>query len=224
MLPDNADNTLKNAQKIVLRPKKSLIRNKVGGADPEDYFTFRLKKSSNIRLALTNLRADAGIELLDRKGKSVASSISRGNRKKTIKFNELEKGKYFIRVYQMKGRTQYKLRFSGKPTSTPPKSTPHPFIRDVVALTNAERAKAGLTPLKLNEKLNKASYEHSRDMATGDFFEHTGADGSSPFDRLKANNYRYKSAAENIGAGYSSPESVVRAWMNSPGHRDNILN
>ena len=98
------------------------------------------------------------------------------------------------------------------------------FIEQVVKLTNNERAKAGLPPLKLNNKLVNAAQDHSSDMAQDDFFSHTGADGSSIGDRVKGSGYQYSRTGENIAAGQPTPEAVVRGWMNSPGHRANILN
>jgi uncharacterized protein YkwD len=65
---------------------------------------------------------------------------------------------------------------------------------------------------------------HSQDMATNNYFEHTSLDGRSPFQRMTDAGYRYSTAAENIGAGYSTPAAVVEGWMNSSGHRANILN
>ncbi|MBF2063102.1 MAG: CAP domain-containing protein [Calothrix sp. C42_A2020_038] len=98
------------------------------------------------------------------------------------------------------------------------------FINRVVQLTNAERQRAGLQSLKFNGRLAVAAQKHSVDMAMQDFFSHNSKDNSSPFDRIKATGYRYSRAAENIYAGGSTPEDVVRGWMNSPGHRKNILN
>ncbi|MBW4670298.1 MAG: CAP domain-containing protein [Cyanomargarita calcarea GSE-NOS-MK-12-04C] len=97
------------------------------------------------------------------------------------------------------------------------------FINRVVELTNVERQRAGLPPLKFNGRLAVAAQKHSVDMAMRDFFNHKGEDGSSPFDRIKATGYRYSRAAENISAGNSTPEDSVKGWMNSQGHRKNIL-
>ncbi|WP_127081260.1 CAP domain-containing protein [Dulcicalothrix desertica] len=98
------------------------------------------------------------------------------------------------------------------------------FINRIVELTNAERQKAGLSLLRLNSQLAVAAQKHSSDMAVQDYFNHQAKNGSSPFDRIKATGYRYSRAAENIYAGGSTPEDAVKGWMNSPGHRQNILN
>ena len=98
------------------------------------------------------------------------------------------------------------------------------LIKQVVKLTNNERAKAGLQPLRLNNQLVDAAQDHSDDMARDDFFSHTGADGSSVSDRVRASGYQYSTTGENIAAGQTTAAEVVRGWMNSPGHRANILN
>ena len=98
------------------------------------------------------------------------------------------------------------------------------LIEQVVELTNIERAKANLQPLKLNDKLSNAAEDHSNDMAQDNFFSHTGVDGSTVSDRVKNNGYEYSRVGENIAAGQTSAAEVVEGWMNSPGHRANILN
>jgi uncharacterized protein YkwD len=98
------------------------------------------------------------------------------------------------------------------------------FINRVAKLINIERTEAGLDTLKVDSQLSQAAQIHSRSMARNDFFSHSGIDGSSPFDRIEDTGYDYSTAAENIAAGYQTPEAVVQAWMGSRGHRENILN
>lgn len=104
---------------------------------------------------------------------------------------------------------------------------PDDFKSRVVDRTNSYRAQHSCPALVVNNKLNTAAQGHSDDMAYNDFFSHTGSNGSTPAQRLKAVGYEYWSAAENIAAGYTSPESVVDAWYNetppNDGHRKNIL-
>ena len=94
----------------------------------------------------------------------------------------------------------------------------------VVTLTNAERAKAGCGPLAVNATLTAVAQAHSQDMATNNYFDHNSQDGRTPFDRMTAAGYRYSTAAENIAAGQRTAQDVMTGWMNSPGHRANILN
>ncbi len=88
----------------------------------------------------------------------------------------------------------------------------------VIELTNHERAKRGLRSLTWNEQLFKAAQGHCVGMARGDYFDHRQF-----VDRVKEEGYPSPRIAENIAAGSSTPEQVVRNWMNSPGHRRNIL-
>ncbi|MGK7917376.1 MAG: CAP domain-containing protein, partial [Prochloraceae cyanobacterium] len=98
------------------------------------------------------------------------------------------------------------------------------FINQVVELINVERTQAGLDSLQIDSQLSQAAQVHTESMANDDFFSHFGVDGSSPFDRIRDTGYQYSVAAENIAAGYQTPEAVVEAWMGSAGHRANILN
>ncbi|WP_462186179.1 MULTISPECIES: CAP domain-containing protein [unclassified Frankia] len=93
----------------------------------------------------------------------------------------------------------------------------------VVTLTNAERAREGLAPLTVDDRLAAAAEAHSVDMATRGFFAHTSPEGRTVSDRVSALGYRYAQVAENIAAGQNSADEVVTGWMNSPGHRANIL-
>ncbi|WP_156724961.1 sigma-70 family RNA polymerase sigma factor [Streptomyces apocyni] len=93
----------------------------------------------------------------------------------------------------------------------------------VLAIVNAERAKAGCGALKHDDRLARAAQLHSEDMSANNYFDHTSQDGRSFSDRATAQGYP-QPGAENIARGQNSPEAVMSAWMNSPGHRANILN
>jgi uncharacterized protein YkwD len=94
---------------------------------------------------------------------------------------------------------------------------------EVLRRVNAERAAAGLKPLARAPELDLAALRHTEDMARGNFLGHTGSDGSDPVARLRAAGYVPLAWGENVAAGFTSAESVVAAWMKSPGHRANIL-
>lgn len=98
------------------------------------------------------------------------------------------------------------------------------FEQQVFDLTNQQRVQNGLLPLTLNLTLNDVAEKHSQDMSTRNYFSHQGLDGSQPWDRMRAEGYNYSRAAENIAFGQPTAQDVVNAWMNSPGHRQNILN
>ncbi|MFE0673367.1 sigma-70 family RNA polymerase sigma factor [Streptomyces sp. NPDC058867] len=116
-----------------------------------------------------------------------------------------------------------------KPTrtasSTPQaQSAPTGTVGQVVALVNEERASAGCGPLAADSLLNQAALGHSQDMAARDFFDHTNPDGADPGQRITAAGYRWSTYGENIAKGQQTPAAVMDSWMNSPGHRANILN
>jgi uncharacterized protein YkwD len=97
--------------------------------------------------------------------------------------------------------------------------------QQVIDLTNQQRRQNGCeVALVLSPQLAAAASAHSRDMALHDLFSHTGSDGSTMVSRIVATGYSYSQLAENVAAGRSTPEEVVAGWMNSAGHRANILN
>ena len=112
-------------------------------------------------------------------------------------------------------------------TSKPATSTTNgdysAFQKKVVELVNAERAKAGLKALKMNTELSKVATLKSQDMAKNNYFDHNSPTYGSPFDMMKKYGISYKTAGENIAMGQTTPEQVMNGWMNSPGHRANIL-
>ncbi len=110
-----------------------------------------------------------------------------------------------------------------KPTPGIDPVTGMSFEERVVELTNQFRAENGLAPLTLNTQLTNAAETHSKNMASQDFFSHTGLDGSQPSDRAQSAGYSSQFVGENIGAGYTSPEKAVEGWKKSPGHRANML-
>ncbi|MEH7378901.1 CAP domain-containing protein [Bacillus sp. JJ1533] len=97
------------------------------------------------------------------------------------------------------------------------------FEQEVVTLTNKERAKYGLQPLKIDLKLSEVARTKSSDMKKNGYFSHTSPTYGSPFDMMKQFGVQYRAAGENIAKGQPSPQEVVNAWMNSDGHRKNIL-
>jgi uncharacterized protein YkwD len=94
----------------------------------------------------------------------------------------------------------------------------------VLASINAARAKAGCKPLRFDARLMAAAKSHARAMAEQNFFGHSGRDGSRFPARLQRQGYAYRTAAENIAAGQTSAGAVVKSWLQSAGHRRNILN
>ncbi|MET7729783.1 CAP domain-containing protein [Streptomyces sp. NPDC005402] len=96
-------------------------------------------------------------------------------------------------------------------------------VDEVVGLTNRERARAGLRPLGVDPLLARAAQAYSTDMAVRAFYSHTSPEGTQPWDRAAAAGSTRRSIGENIACGQRSATEVVEGWMNSPGHRANIL-
>lgn len=98
------------------------------------------------------------------------------------------------------------------------------FEEQVVALVNEQRAANGLQPLTLSSALSNAARAKSQDMHDNHYFAHESPTYGSPFEMLTSFGISYRAAGENIAMGYATPEAVMNAWMNSSGHRANILN
>ena len=119
----------------------------------------------------------------------------------------------------------YDLIYPGQQINIPTvSSSVTAFESEVVRLVNAERAKQGLSPLTQDWQLSRVARYKSQDMRDLGYFSHTSPTYGSPFQMMKSFGISYRTAGENIAKGYSTPEAVVKAWMNSPGHRANILN
>lgn len=102
-------------------------------------------------------------------------------------------------------------------------STQSDFAAQVVKLVNAERAKAGLGALASDALLDKVAVAKVKDMSNNNYFDHQSPTYGSPFDMMKQFGVTYSYAGENIAKGQKTPQEVVTAWMNSEGHRANIL-
>jgi uncharacterized YkwD family protein len=98
------------------------------------------------------------------------------------------------------------------------------YEQQVVDLCNAERTKNGLPPLSLNADLAHMAHVKAQDMRDKNYFDHNSPTYGSPFQMMKTFGISFSYAGENIAAGQPDPQSVVNSWMNSPGHRANILN
>jgi uncharacterized protein YkwD len=118
-----------------------------------------------------------------------------------------------------------------KRTTSPPTTQPKPpgtglapDESQVLTLVNQQRKAAGCAALTVDPILVAVARAHSTDMAVRGYFDHTSPDGKSPFDRMREAGYKGGLMGENIAAGQPTPAAVMTAWMNSPGHRANILN
>jgi uncharacterized protein YkwD len=195
----------------------------------EDWIVFEAVADATYRIETVNLSTgtDTVLELYTSDGSTRLAANDDGGegRASLLEYTFSQAGSYAIKVRPYGG--------AGDPGSTydvqveqltMPDDDEQKFTEQVIALTNQERAQHGCPALTANDQLTNAAQGHSSDMAINDYFSHTGLDGSSPFDRMAREGYEYSRAAENIAVGYTTPERVVEGWMNSEGHRKNILN
>lgn len=108
-------------------------------------------------------------------------------------------------------------------TATTAASTASTVQEQVVALVNRRRAEHGCGAVRVNSRLTQAAQLHSQDQAANSTMSHTGSDGSSPWDRAERAGYP-DAIGENVAMGYATAAAVMDGWMNSDGHRANILN
>jgi uncharacterized protein YkwD len=242
----------RSIKNIRLKPEKTInptsssisYTGKLGKNNLDDIYRFKLSDHSSLSIKLDGgLGAKTNLELVqDRNlneyldpGEIVARSRSIRSKGGAVTLSDVSPGTYFLRVSMQQGGRQVNYSLTSvvnpltpAPSSTTapqsPPSTGNPLIDQVVQLTNNFRVQNGLQPLSYNLKLASSAQAHSQSMALQDFFGHTSKDGLSPFDRIRAAGYQYSAAAENIAAGYTTAERVVEGWINSPGHRANMLN
>ena len=98
------------------------------------------------------------------------------------------------------------------------------FENEVIRLVNEIRAENGLKPLSANWELSRVARFKSQDMVDNRYFSHTSPTYGSPFQMIRSFGLSFRTAGENIAYGQRTPQAVVDAWMNSSGHRANILN
>jgi len=96
-------------------------------------------------------------------------------------------------------------------------------VEDLLEYTNLERQQLGLQSLKLDSKLNNAAYSKATDMFSNNYWAHTSPSGVQPWSFIVDSGYDYIYAGENLARDFNNSKSVIKAWMNSPTHRDNII-
>ena len=119
----------------------------------------------------------------------------------------------------------YDLIYPGQVINLPERdSSGEAYEKEVIRLVNKERAKRGLGELTYDWQLSRVARYKSQDMSDNGYFSHNSPTYGSPFEMMKSFGISYRTAGENIAKGQASPAAVVNAWMNSQGHRANILN
>ncbi len=137
--------------------------------------------------------------------------------------------KYHVGLSEIKGAnphiTNPDLIYPGQVLNIPTTdSSVTSYEKEVVRLVNEQRAKHGLKALTYDWELSRVARYKSQDMKDNGYFSHTSPTYGSPFQMMKSFGISYRSAGENIAKGQATPAAVVNAWMNSSGHRANILN
>lgn len=136
--------------------------------------------------------------------------------------------KYQVGVSEIiAANTQFKnpnLIYPGQKVYVPLYDQAKSIEKQVIELTNQQRVNHGLKPLEYNWELCRVTRKKSQDMMNINYFSHTSPTYGSPFDMMKSFGVSYKSAGENIAKGQKTAQAVVTGWMNSPGHKANILN
>lgn len=192
--------------------------------------TIKIKKKDKV----------TGYQVYVKKGKKGKYRLWTFSFKRTFKIKKLKAGSEYyvkIRAYRTKRLQIKKGKFSGAkkikkykkakpatsptPTPTPSATTDKDYAQQVLTLVNSERAKEGLSPLTLDNNLNEVAMTRAREIVQS--FSHTRPDGSDCFTALSEKNIKFLTAGENIAAGQQTPAGVMNSWMNSEGHRANIL-
>ena len=137
--------------------------------------------------------------------------------------------KYEVGLSEIKGANPHianpELIYPGQVLNIPKTDTAVlNYENEVIRLVNEIRVKNGLNTLKADWELSRVARYKSQDMKDNNYFSHTSPIYGSPFTMMKNFGISYRSAAENIAKGQTTPQAVVNAWMNSSGHRANILN
>ena len=98
-----------------------------------------------------------------------------------------------------------------------------PAVQEFIRLVNAKRRSIGCPELKWDKQVALVALEHSKDMVSRNFFGHNNTDGKGPFERLQESKVLFSAAAENIASGPKTGRQVFEIWLNSPRHRNNML-
>jgi uncharacterized protein YkwD len=217
------------------------VRNQVSASNPADLFRVNLGSSQLLNIKFRSRGHAAQINLIHDQNQNglvdsnevVKQAAMRSGKSGSIQVPSTPAGTYFIQVNKSgQGTSKYQFKLVAAPNASGNTTTtnsninaPDPsIVSQILSLTNKFRQENGLAPLRLNNQLTNAAQTHTQNMALQDFVSHTGADGSLVSQRVSATGYKWSLVAENIAAGYQTAADVVQGWINSPGHRANLLN
>jgi uncharacterized protein YkwD len=232
----NSDINLNAAKPLELNPNSTSHRGYLGTSSQNDIFRLQLNGRSSLNVQVKSQASKSRLQVIrDRNNNGqidlgeIVSGRAQAGQDNALRINNASAGTYYLRVFNKSDKSSsYTLKVRAKQADKqnlelPASNLSGSFTDQVLTLTNNFRAANGLSPLKFNSQLMASAQAHAEDMALGDYFSHYSLDGRTPFDRIKSTGYRYTLAAENIAAGYGTPQEVVQGWINSPGHRANLL-
>jgi len=228
MALDKAGNTMARATAMPLKSTFTTVSDRVGGTDPFDVYRINAQTRSRLNVAVEGMDRGVMLQMIhDRNrnrqidaGEVVQQLTSRNSVRQTFQMN-VQAGIYFLRLRSLGSTPTFRLQ--ARAQTLEPTSTLSPLLEQVLQLTNQYRQQNGLQALTYNSNLATAAQSHTQNMALQDFFSHTGLDGSNMATRVSATGYTWTRVSENIAAGQRTASEVVTGWMNSAGHRANIL-
>lgn len=220
MAIDTAGNSMARARRLAVGQMATAVNEWVGSTDTNDFYRMSFNSRSRLTVGLRASGSGAMAQLIrdsNGNGRLDAGEVVKQGRSLNNTATSfpvvVTAGTYFLRVVRSNGDSSYRLTTSAMST----------FLSDVLTLTNQFRQQNGLSALTYNTRLGTAAQGHSQNMALRDFFSHTGLDGSEPWDRVTAAGYQWSRVTENIAAGQRTAQDVVQGWIDSPGHRENML-
>jgi len=201
---------------------------------PKPVVSLSKRTKTTAKITIEKKGTVTGYQIYINTSKKGKYQLVTGIRNRSYTFKKLKAKKTYyvkVRAYRTKGYHitygKYSKVLAVKPykkadnTNNKNDTDTSQYLQEVLDLVNKERAEAGLAPLALDEKLNEAAKVRAQEITSN--FSHTRPDGTDPFTVLQEYGCSYMSAGENIAAGQSTPAEVVESWMNSEGHRANIL-
>lgn len=215
---------------------------KAEAALPKPVVSLSKRTKTTAKIAIEKKGNVTGYQIYIKTSKNGKYQLVTGIRNNSYTFKKLKANKtYYVkaRAYRTRGIKitygKYSKVLTIKPYKKPDNTNKKPsngdeqtnntdtsrYVQEVLDLVNKEREAAGLAPLTLDEKLNEAAKVRAQEITSN--FSHTRPDGTEPFTVLQEYGCSYMAAGENIAAGQSTPAEVVGSWMNSEGHRANIL-
>jgi uncharacterized protein YkwD len=232
MSANNIHNSLDSAQRIQVGGTQSVFSQPINPSKTSVTVWSRLANRSSLNIRVRTNGPSVFARLIrDRNGNGrvdtgevVKETFADANSIGQLKKPNMPAGEFHVQIFHLGGRGRVRTISTAPPTQALATDPSSAFMQEVFQLTNSFRQQNGLSALTYTNQLATAAQTHTQNMAVQDFFSHTGKDGSSPSQRISATGYNWSHSGENIAAGYTTPAAVVQGWINSPGHKANMLN